>query len=286
MSGFREYMSANVFKFTIGVFTCTSLGILAFLIGTTLGQGWPKLNLEFIGSAMRGSGLEGGIRYQIIGTSILILGAGFIVTPFAAAFALLQTVFLRSRTLKTWLLSFLHVLNATPSILFGILGFMFFVRGLRWEKSWLSGSIILATMILPTVTVSLIERIRTVPCQYIEAARGFGFNDDKIACAILLPYAWGGLLTGLVLGLARAAGETAPIMFTAAVFSGATLPQGIKDNPVLALPYHIFNLIQDSYSKESVDRAWATACVLILMVVSVSALAIPFRAKSHEEAKK
>ena len=122
-----------------------------------------------------------------------------------------------------------------------------FVGVLGWGKSWLSGGILLGMMILPTVTVALIERIESLPGKYLEAAAGLGLSRSQIVWSVVLPQSATGLITGSLLGLARAAGETAPIMFTAAVFAGASLPQGIRESPVLSLPYHIFVLAQDSY---------------------------------------
>lgn len=258
--------------------------VLLFIGMTIFRLGAPHLTLDFISTETKGAGIEGGILYQILGTTLLIVSAAMIVMPFATAFALLETVFLKNPFKRMLSLS-LQLLNSTPSVLFGIIGFIVFTKLFRWEKSWLSGSILLAIMILPTVTVSLVERIKTIPSGYLEVSRSLGFNQDLLVWKIILPYAWGGLLTGLVLGMARAAGETAPILFTAAVFTGATFPTGIRDNPVLALPYHIYNLAQDSYSSVAKDHAWASAAVLMALVIALSSLAFPFRASSHEEAK-
>lgn len=263
-----------------------AIGALAFMLCAILAGGHAKLSPAFLVTPSAGAGYDGGVLYQIVGTLLLIGVAALVVMPFATALALMQTTFLRSPRARQWITIALHVLNGTPSILFGILGFVFFVKMLGWDKSWLAGSLILAVMILPTVTVALVKRIETIPRGYVEAARALGFDDNRLVWAILVPYGWGGLLTGLVLGLARAAGETAPIMFTAAVFSGATIPTGIRDNPVLALPYHIFTLAQDTYGEGATAFAWATAAVLTALVVCISLVALPFRARSHEEAKK
>src|SRR5204863_4232064 len=123
----------------------------------------------------------------------------------------------------------------------------FFMRFLGWGKSWLAGGLLLAVMILPTLALALAERIESLPGRYLEAAAGLGLSRSQIVWSVILPQSLSGLLSGTLLGLARAAGETAPILFTAAVFSGAGLPHGIRDNPVMALPYHIFVLAQDSF---------------------------------------
>src|SRR6185503_13993026 len=102
--------------------------------------------------------------------------------------------------------------------------------------------------------------------------------------SVILPQSAGGLITGSLLGLARAAGETAPIMFTATVFAGATLPHGIKESPVLSLPYHIFILAQDSFDQNVAAKLWGSALVLVGLVFLLSLMALPSRLRIHEEA--
>ena len=276
----------RLFAIATGFSALLCLFVLVSILTAIVYHGFSKIDLSFLFTETTGAGFSGGIRYQIIGTVILITTAVVVVTPFAVALSLSQTAFVRSKFIKESLQLGIQMLNATPSIVFGILGFLFFVKELRLEKSWVSGGIVLGLMILPTMTVALSERLHSIPSHYIQQAHALGFDGEQLTWAILLPYGWGGLLTGIVLGLARAAGETAPIMLTAAVFSGATIPTGIKDSPVLALPYHIFNLAQDVYSPDATAVAWATAAVLTLLVLMVSAFAIPFRSRSHEEAKK
>ena len=101
---------------------------------------------------------------------------------------------------------------------------------------------------------------------------------------MILPQTRSGLITGSLLGLARAAGETAPIMFTATIFAGATLPHAIKESPVLSLPYHIFILAQDSFDPAVGTKLWGTALVLLMLVGLFSGIALPMRLRTHEEA--
>jgi phosphate transport system permease protein len=140
-------------------------------------------------------------------------------------------------------------------------------------------------MILPTLTVALAERIEQIPDKYLSAAAALGLGSGQIVGAVILPQSLGGLVSGALLGLARAAGETAPILFAAAIFSGVRLPHGVMDSPVLALPYHIFVLAQDSFDPAAAPRLWASAVVLLGMVFLLSALALPVRLRLHEEAR-
>ena len=146
------------------------------------------------------------------------------------------------------------------------------------------GGILLGMLILPTVTVALIERIASLPTRYTEAAAGLGLTQSQIIWSIILPQSLSGLVTGSLLGLARAAGETAPIMFTATIFAGATFPHAIKESPVLSLPYHIFILAQDSFDPSVGAKLWGTALTLLGLTVLLSLLALPLRLKIHEEA--
>lgn len=282
----RGLSTDKMFRTALFSSAAISVTCLLFILGSVFSMGYERLSLEFIFSSSTESGLSGGIFYQIIGTLILSVGAALIAAPFALSVGILSTYMLKgSPSKRAWLESGLYFLNATPSIVFGIFGYIIFVNYLGAGKSWLWGCIVMALMILPTVTISVIERLRTLPDDYIEVAKGLGLSDDQIITSTVIPFSFGGVLTGLVMGLARAAGETAPIMFTAAIFSGATIPSQISQSPVVAMPYHIFNLAQDIAGDSAAAGAWSTAFVLILQVLLLTAIAIPLRAKSHEEAK-
>jgi phosphate transport system permease protein len=239
---------------------------------------------HFLTEQMRSVGAAGGIFYNLIGTLILIGTAAAFAAPFATGIALTHGVYLSDGRTRHSLSLMLYTLNGVPSILFGILGLIVFVKYLGWGKSWLSGGLLLGLMILPTVTVSLIERIKMLPHKYIEAALGLGLTRSQIIRSVILPQSAGGLVTGLLLGLARAAGETAPIMFTATIFSGATVPNGVKESPVLSLPYHIFILAQDSFDPSSGAKLWGTVVILLALVLLLSLFALPARLRIHEEA--
>ena len=110
-------------------------------------------------------------------------------------------------------------------------------------------------------------------------------RQSQIVWSVILPQCASGLATGSLLGLARAVGETAPIMFTATIFAGAMLPHGIKESPVLTLPYHIFILSQDSFDPAVGAKVWGAALVLLGLVMCLSIAALPARLKIHEEAR-
>ncbi|HYN22002.1 MAG TPA: ABC transporter permease subunit, partial [Thermoanaerobaculia bacterium] len=214
--------------------------ILLGLVVTILVRALPSLHLDLLTKQMAEAGASGGIRYEILGTLLLMVSALAVSTVLAVALALTKTIYVKSPRIDRCISLGLYTLNGMPSIVFGIVGMAFFMGVLGWGKSWLSGGILLGMMILPTMSIALIERIESLPGKYTEAAASLGLDRSQIIWSVVLPQSVNGLLSGSLLGVARAAGETAPIMFTAAVFSGATLPQGIRESPVVALPYHIF----------------------------------------------
>lgn len=263
----------------------TACLILLGVVTTILIRAAPVLDWRLLTEPMTEGGGAGGVLYQILGTVLLMVSALAISAPMAGAMALVAAVYLKGTRYQRWLGLWLYALNGVPSIVLGIFGLMFFMKFLDWGKSWLSGGILLGLMILPTLTIALIERIECLPNKYIEAAAGLGLRRSQIIWSVILPQSFSGLVSGALLGLARAAGETAPIMFTAAVFSGATFPQGIRESPIVALPYHIFALAQDSFTVGAQNRVWGAAWVLLLLVFGLSLLALPIRLRIHEEAK-
>ena len=268
--------------FACAVIAC---GTLLAIVTAILFRGLPAISWHFLTEQIRLVGAAGGVFFNVTGTLLLMMTAAAVCTPLAVAIALTHSFYLESARGKRCLSLILYALNGTPSILFGIAGLIIFVKFLAWGKSWLTGGILLGFLILPTVTVALIERLKVLPRKYIEAAAGLGLSRSQIVSAVVLPQSLSGLITGLLLGLSRAAGETAPIMFTATIFAGATFPRGIKESPVLSLPYHIFILCQDSYDPAVATKVWGTATVLLGLIFLLSLIALPVRLRVHEEAK-
>ena len=272
------------FRTLAGLCALIACGILATIVGTIVAKGFPAVSWQFLTEQIRLVGADGGIFYNLVGTLILLASALTVSAPLAIGTALVVGFYLRDERWRRRFQLLLYVLNSLPSLLFGLFGFIVFVKFLGWGKSWLTGGVLLGLMILPTVTVALLERLRAVPARYLEAAAGLGLRPSQIVWSVLWPQSVGGWITGSLLGLARAAGETAPIMFTATIFAGATLPGGIKESPVLSLPYHIFVLAQDSFDPSVGPKVWGTAVVLLGLVFALSLIALPLRLRLHEEA--
>ena len=257
--------------------------LFAAILAVVVYRGLDALSWSFLSQDTRAAGAEGGIVYQIAGTAILVLTATLTAVPLAAGAGIWLFMYARPAA-RRWFESVLHAVNGIPSIVFGLIGFAFFFKILELRKSWLAGGLLLALMILPTLVVAFVEKLRSIPAMTIDAAFGLGLRRGDVVRTVVLPQGASGLVTGTLLGMARAAGETAPIMFTAAIFSGATLPRAVADSPVLALPYHIFVLAQDSFDPAMRTGMWGTAAVLVVLVTCASALAIPLRLKIAREA--
>lgn len=272
------------FRCLTGLCALACCSVLLALVWSIVQRGWPAISWRFYTEQILLVGADGGIFYNILGTLILLVATVVVSTPLALGLALMQGVYLQGSVWRKHLTLFIYGLNGVPSILFGIMGLIVFVHYLGWGKSWLSGGILLGLMIVPTVTVALVERITSLPTRYIEAATGLGLSQSQIIRSVILPQSLSGLVTGTLLGLARAAGETAPIMFTATIFAGATVPHGVVESPVLSLPYHIFILAQDSFDPGVGAKIWGTALSLLGIVFLLSLIALPARLKIHEEA--
>lgn len=272
-------------KLLAGTCALISLLIIGSIIIAIAWRGYSAISWDFLAQNMREAGASGGIFYNIIGTLVLISTGLTVSVPCAMGLGLAYGVYVKSPKGREYIWISLTVLSSIPAILFGLFGLALFVKFLGWGKSWLAGGIVLGFMMLPTVAVAFCEKIKALPSKYIEAATGLGLNQTQVVLSVILPQCAGGIVTGSLLGLARIAGETAPIMFTATVFAGATLPDGIKENPVLSLPYHIFILAQDSFDPAAGAKIWGAALVLLAIVLTFSLLAFPARLKIHEEAR-
>lgn len=281
----RRKLIDRIFRASTAVCAVCACSTLIWLVCAIAHRGLPAISWSFFTEQIKLVGASGGIFYNLIGTAILLTTALVISAPVATALALLHGVYLPAGRRRRALETALYVVNGMPSIVCGIIGLIVFVQWLGWGKSWLSGGLLLAFLMLPTLSVALIERIAGLPGCYRVAAAALGMRQSQIVWSVILPQTVGGLVTGSLLGLARIAGEIAPIMFTATIFAGATIPHGIKDSPVLSLPYHIFILAQDSFDPDVGAKIWGTALVMLGVVFALSLVALPARVAFHEEAR-
>tara|TARA_R100000306_G_scaffold12141_2_gene14177 strand:+ start:1281 stop:2126 length:846 start_codon:yes stop_codon:yes gene_type:complete len=263
----------SLFKSSVYLASFLSISILLFLIITLISKGINAVSWQFLTSESSNFGSQGGIIYQIIGSLLLTLSAAIISFPLALGMAIYKSEYIKRNLFQNITNTLIYSLNGIPSIIFGIFGLIFFVNILNMGISWFVGGIILAIMILPTITLSSYQSIISIPISYRENAASLGLTKWQVIHTIVLPRAISGGFTGLLIGLARAIGETAPIMFIATAFSGVTFPNSFLE-PVSSLPTHILALAQQATNLQALQNAWGASLVLIILVFifSISAL--------------
>jgi phosphate transport system permease protein len=257
---------------------------LLVICGFLLVGGLPAISWEFLTQAPRNMMTEGGIFPAILGTAILGLGAMAVAFPLGVASAIYLNEYASSRRVARVIRLGISNLAGVPSVVFGLFGLAFFVTFLKMGVSILAGVLTLGVLVLPVIIGTAEEALRSVPETYREASMGLGATKWQTVSRVVLPAALPGMLTGSILGLSRAAGETAAIMFTAAVFFTPRLPTGLFDE-VMALPYHIYVLATAGTEIEKTrPLQYGTALVLIALVIGMNLLAIWLRARLQRKA--
>jgi phosphate transport system permease protein len=246
-------------------------------------NGFPALNLSFLTEFPRNSMTEGGIFPCILGTFILSFGSMLISFPLGVASAIYLHEYARPcRTVRIIRLA-INNLAGVPSVVFGLFGLAFFVTWLGFGISILSGIFTLGFLTLPVIIGTSEEALRSVPQTYREASLGLGATKWQTISKVVLPAALPGMLTGSILGLSRAAGETAAIMFTAAVYFSPKLPNSIFSD-VMALPYHVYVLATAGTEIEKTrPLQYGTSLVLIALVFGMNLAAILYRARIQKK---
>ena len=254
--------------------------VLLTVIYFVVARGWRAVTWSFLTQPPMDSMTRGGILPCIFGTLCLSLGAILVALPIGVATAVYLHEYTGgpSRTLRLIRLG-INNLAGVPSVVFGLFGLAFFVVYLKMGVSILAGSLTLGLLTLPVIIGASEEALRAVPDAYREASLGLGATKWQTIYRVVLPAALPGIITGGILGVSRAAGETAPIMFTAAVFYTPSLPNSIFDE-IMALPYHIYVLATAGTDIESTRHLqYGTALVLIALVMGLNLIAIIYRAR-------
>jgi phosphate transport system permease protein len=258
------------------------LGVIMYFM---IVQGSHAINWSFLTEFPRKAMTEGGIYPALVGSFYLGAGAILLAFPLAVSSAIWLSEYARTgwwvRTIRVGV----NTLAGVPSIVFGLLGFAFFVKVLGFGVSLLSGALTLAILILPIIIRAAEEALTSVPIAFREGALALGATRWHMVRTVVLPAALPGILTGAVLGMSRAVGETAPIMFTAAAFYMARLPQSPFDK-VMALPYHIYVMATESPNYWCTkDLQFGAALVLLGLVLSLNIGAIVWRTRLRRTRK-
>ena len=251
--------------------------VIAYIIIDIVWNGLPAINWEFLTGFPRCSGAEGGILPAIVGTLCLVLGTIVVAMPLGVATAVYLSEYAGKGRFTRTIRSAITTLAGVPSIVFGLFGLGLFVLFLNFGASILAGSLTLACMILPVIIVSSEEALQAVPQSLREGSLALGATKWETIYKNVLPYSIPGMLTGAILGIGRAAGETAPILLTVAAFYLPKLPNSIFDQ-VMALPYHLYVLATQHPDADKVrPMQYGTALVLLVLVLGMNLVAIMLR---------
>lgn len=256
------------------------LVVLGIILSYIVVNGLPQMSWEFLTESPRDLGREGGIFPAIIGTLYLVGGAILFSVPPGVGAGIYLSEYAREGKVTKLIRTGIDNLNGTPSIVFGLFGFAFLVLYLNFGISLLAGMLTLAAMVLPTIVRTTEEAIKSVPQSLREASLAVGATKWQTIRRVVLPPAFPGVITGVILSIGRAAGETAPILFTAAVFTQRFLPHSPLE-PVMALPYHLFVLTTSV--PNSLPNAYGTAFVLLVIVLLIFAMATMIRIRYRRE---
>jgi phosphate transport system permease protein len=281
------------------------VGLLAMLVGITtlfalvgdlIGDGLPRLNWQFITSFPSSQAEEAGIFAAWVGTVSVMIVTALAAIPVGIAAA----IYLEEYAQKSWLSDLIEInvtnLAGVPSIIYGLLGLGIFVYGFKLDRSIVSAGFTLALLILPVVIVATREALRAIPSSIREAAYACGASKWQMIWDHVLPYATGTILTGIIVALARAIGETAPLIVVGAVTFIASLPPSpiTGEFPFISfkwlldtftvLPIQMFNWVDRPQEAFQVNAA-AAGVVLIAMTLAMNAVAIYLRYRLRKNIK-
>jgi phosphate transport system permease protein len=251
------------------------LAVFAYIIA----KGSPALSWQFL-SAIPSDGMRaGGILPAIVGTFYLTLGTAICSVPLGIAAA----IYLSEYASDSWLTRLIRIaiinLAGIPSVVYGLFGLGLFVLFLKFGTSILSASLTLSIMTLPVIISASEEALRAVPQSFRTVSISLGGTRWQTIRKIILPQALPGIITGIILGLERAAGETAPILFTGAAFFLPRLPNSPLD-ATMALPYHLF-VISTQVPGMPIQIQYGTALVLIIFVLGMNLIATVIRSRAR-----
>jgi phosphate transport system permease protein len=254
------------------------LGAIIFFIAA---RGIKAVSWEFLTQVPKAGMTQGGVAPAIVGTLYITLGAIAVSLPLGLACA----IYLCEYSPKGYFVNIIRMsinnLAGVPSVVFGLFGLAVFVKYFGFGVSILSGSLTLGILALPVIISATQEALTAVPISLREASLALGATKWETIKKIVLPTALPGILTGIILSIGRVAGETAPILFTAATFYTRRYP----DSPfseVMALPYHIYALMTEgTHPEEQSAIAYGCALILLVLVLAVSGVAIFIRQKQR-----
>lgn len=276
----RSQKIAFFFLFLATLLIVVPVGLIVVII---IVKGLPAISWQFLSDVPRQGMRAGGIFPAIVGTLYLVAGAIIFALPIGLLAAIYLSEYSKDNFLNRMIKLAIVNLAGVPSVVYGLFGLALFVVFFKFGASILSGSLTLGIMILPIIITTSREALESVPQSFREVSLSLGVSKWQTIRNIVLPNAIPGILTGTILGLGRAAGETAPILFTVAAFYLPQLPKSIFDQ-AMALPYHLYVI---STQVPNVDEKirYGTALVLLVLVLFMNLVAIIIRYQFRKKKK-
>jgi phosphate transport system permease protein len=259
----------------LGLITLIVVAPILLVVGTIFARGIGAISWEFLTAMPREGMKAGGILPAIVGTLLLTLGTALVAIPVGVGGAIYLSEYARD----TWVTRVIRMaiinLAGIPSVVYGLFGLGLFVLFLQFGTSIVAGSLTLAIMTLPIVISAAEEALRAVPTEFRTVSASLGGTRWQGIRYVVLPQSLPGIITGVILGLMRAAGETAPILFTVAAFFLPHLPRSPMDQ-TMALPYHLY-VISTQVPGMPPQIQYGTALVLLALVLSMNVVATIIR---------
>lgn len=267
----------NIGFFSLFLCMAITLCFLGLIIYFIVARGIKVISWEFLTQVPRMAMTKGGVAPAIVGTFYLTVGAVIFALPLGLACAIYLCEYSPKSVVVNIIRISINNLAGVPSVVFGLFGLAVFVKFLDFGVSVLSGSLTLGILVLPLVISSAQEALLAVPQSIREASLSLGASRWETIKNIVLPTALPGILTGVILSIGRVAGETAPILFTAAAFYMRGYPKSVFSE-VMALPYHIYALMTEgTHPDKQTAIAYGCSLILLFIVLLISAIAIFIR---------
>jgi phosphate transport system permease protein len=267
----RRYLIQRIGFALLVVATLLVVIPILLVIITIIVRGLPAISLEFIFGAPREGMKAGGIWPAIVGTLLLTLGTAIVAIPLGVGGGIYLAEYARDTAFTRAIRLSIVNLAGIPSVVYGLFGLGLFVLFLGFGTSIIAGALTLAIMTLPVIISTAEEALRAVPVEFRTVSASLGGTRWQGIRNIVLPQALPGIITGAILGLLRAVGETAAILFTAAAFYLPTLPHSPFDQ-TMALPYHLY-VISTQIPGMPAQIQYGTALVLLVFVLSLNLVA-------------
>jgi phosphate transport system permease protein len=253
--------------------------ILAIILFDIIGKGLGVINWGFLSTMPTNGMTKGGILPAIVGTFLITVITAILAIPLGMGCAIFLNEYAKDSFMTRLIRMSIRNLSGVPSIVYGLFGVILFVQLMNMGTCVLASGFTLGLMTLPWTITASEEALKNVPNSYREGALALGATKWQTIRTNVLPYAIPGMLTGTILGLSRAAGETAPILFTGAAFYLPLLPRSLFDQ-FMALPYHLYIMSTQHHSISKVRPiAYGTALVLIMLVFAINLFAVVLRYK-------